>query len=79
MPNNRPKLYWNFFMIILLAYYSIFIPFNTAFLNLEVEYKMFLYLGAIQDMIFILDMIICFFSAYVTENEQIVTDIRTIS
>lgn len=79
MPNNKPKVYWNFFMLILLIYYSIFIPFNTAFLNLEQSYPVFMYLGAIQDLIFIADMLICFFSAYVTENDEIISDFRTIS
>jgi Ion transport protein len=79
MPQNRPKLYWNFFMLILLIYYSIFVPFNTAFLNLEQTQPLFLYIGALQDLIFIFDMIICFFSAYVTETDEVISDFRTIS
>jgi antibiotic biosynthesis monooxygenase (ABM) superfamily enzyme len=47
MPSNKPKMYWNFFMLVLLVYYSIFIPFNTAFLNLEQTYSFFLYIGAL--------------------------------
>jgi len=66
-------------MLLLLIYYTIFTPFNTAFLNIEDSVKFFLYIGAIQDLIFIFDMCICFITAYIDDQERLEVNFRTIS
>lgn len=77
MPNGTFKMVWNIVIMIILAYTSIFVPYQIAFLD---EESMFLRaLSIIIDVLFFCDIIINFISAYESTGGREETRLRKIA
>ena len=62
MPHHRVKIVWNIVSAILLVYTATLMPYKTAFLNdVSPEFLIFEYF---IDILFFVDIIVMFFSAY---------------
>jgi len=66
MPTNKFKVGWNVVIIILLAYTSTVVPFQVAFV--DIDGFLTVILNYIIDILFGVDIIINFFSAYEHQN-----------
>ena len=71
LPEAKFKLFWSLVMIVLLIFTMVYVPYRTAFIDdppfgtLVMEYVM--------DCLFGLDIILTFFTAYLDENDVLVT------
>ena len=68
MPTNKFKVGWNVVIIMLLAYTSTVVPFQVAFVDIDGFFTVIL--NYIIDILFGIDIIINFFSAYEHPNSQ---------
>ena len=61
-PHGLFKSFWNVVMILLLMYTALVVPFKIAFIDEEPQF--FFFLEILFDLLFIMDLILNFFSAY---------------
>ena len=77
MPNSKFKTAWNLVIIALLGYTSTVVPFQVAFVDEEsMETIVFNY---IVDILFGIDIIVNFFSAYELANARIEIKLKTVA
>ena len=69
MPNAKWKVAWDFFIVILLLWVSIVVPFRLAFYDQDNKNWFITY--TIVDCFFLIDIILSFFTALVDESEII--------
>eukprot|EP01029_Cantina_marsupialis_P013257 TRINITY_DN29331_c0_g4_i3.p1 TRINITY_DN29331_c0_g4~~TRINITY_DN29331_c0_g4_i3.p1 ORF type:complete len:662 (-),score=145.30 TRINITY_DN29331_c0_g4_i3:1126-3111(-) len=82
MPDNTFRKIWDQVYFLLLMYTLIFVPYQIAFSD-EDNRNWSYYLELVTDVLFLMDMIFQFFSAYEIEDEfgqtQLITSLKTIS
>ena len=76
MPESQFKLFWSMIMILLLLITMIYVPYRTAFID---EPPLWLMICEyIMDSLFAIDIILCFFSSYYDDQDNLVIDHFTI-
>ena len=75
MPESKFKTMWNITVIVLLVYTSTVVPFQVAFIDHDSSFSAFL--NYMVDILFGIDIIVNFFSAYET-NHRIEVRIKQI-
>lgn len=71
LQNNRYKILWDFFIMLLLLFISIVVPTRLAFTDEETFSWMIVY--AFIDLMFLLDILIIFFTSYTSKQREVVT------
>ena len=74
LPNDRAKIFWNLVLISLLLYTATIMPYRVAFfeeLNPSLGLRIF---DATVDILFALDMIVNFISAYEDAEMKVIID-----
>lgn len=66
MPGNKMKFFWDFYIVSLLLFVSIVVPFRLAFYNEDSSNWVIIYI--LIDSQFLIDIIFTFFSAYVESD-----------
>ena len=80
MPDNIYKQYWNIIMIFLMLYVAIFVPFQVSFITNSNDFIWYLqYLDPIINVLFFMDILINFISAYDDQNGNQIVDLKSIS
>ena len=69
MPDSKFKTFWNITVIALLLYTSTVVPFQVAFVDVDTQFAQFL--NYMVDILFGLDILVNFFSAFETTNRKI--------
>ena len=77
MPNSSFKLFWNIVIMIMLAYTSIFVPYQIAFQDDEGAFLAGL--SILIDVLFFVDIIVNFFSSYETTGGREETSLKKIA
>ena len=77
MPSSKFKTFWNILVILLLGYTSTVVPFQVAFVDEDSGFAQFL--NYCVDVLFGLDIIINFFSAYEDEHHRIEIRLKKIA
>ena len=77
MPESTLKLFWSLVMILLLFVTMIYVPYRTAFIDKPSFWLMIC--EYIMDSLFAIDIILCFFSAYYDEDNNLITSHQTIA
>lgn len=62
-PSDKIRTFWNVVTILMMFYVAIYLPYFTAFIN-EVQGSASYYLDISVDIIFAIDVVLTFFSAY---------------
>lgn len=75
-PSSLQKTIWDFIIVLLLVYTATVMPFKFAFIEDDSDW---LVLEIMIDLLFFLDVIITFFSAYYDDAGNIITDRRKIA
>lgn len=76
MPDSRFKTFWNLTVILLLGYTSTVVPFQVAFVDHDTNFSILL--NYLIDILFGVDIIVNFLSAYETRNHRIEIRIKHI-
>ena len=77
LPNSTFRICWNIVIILLLLYTATFVPFRTAFLDkVSSDFEKFEY---VVDSLFITDLIINFFSAYIDHDKNLEIRVQVIA
>lgn len=71
LQNNRYKIIWDFFIMLLLLFISIFVPILFAFTDEETFEWMIVF--AFIDLMFLLDILIAFFTSYTSKQREVVS------
>ena len=80
MPDNIYKQYWNIIMILLMLYVAIFVPFQVSFITNRNDFIWYLqYLDPFINVLFFMDILVNFISAYDDQNGNQIVDIKSIS
>jgi hypothetical protein len=69
LPEGRVRVFWNSVVMLLLLYTSIFVPFQTAFVDSDNEF--YQDLDVFFDCMFILDFVLNFFMAYEDKDKKV--------
>ena len=69
MPDSKFKTFWNIIVILLLAYTSTVVPFQVAFVDVDTSFSLFI--NFLVDVLFGVDLIVNFLSAFETRNHRI--------
>lgn len=77
MPDSKFKTIWNITVIVLLLYTSTVVPFQVAFVDVDSDFAMFI--NYMVDVLFGLDIIVNFFSAYESAIRKIEISLKVIS
>ena len=77
-PNDGPKINWDIFMTFVLLLTCVITPLHIAFSDEENEVRWMGILNNCIDVLFAIDMIVIFNSAYYDENVEIIKDRSTI-
>lgn len=77
MPNSKFKTIWNLIIILLLGYTSTVVPFQVAFVDID-SFSTIVF-NYIVDILFGIDIIINFFSAYELANTRVEIKLKTIA
>lgn len=77
-PENELKSYWDIFMTIILIISCITTPLRLAFAD-EHELEFWIIANAIIDSMFLIDMLLTFFSAHYDENLIIIDNRKEIA
>ena len=77
MPNSKFKTLWNLIIILLLAYTSTVVPFQVAFVDID-SFATVIF-NYIVDILFGIDIIVNFFSAYELANARVEVKLITIA
>ena len=77
LPQDRFKVFWTIVIVLLLVYTAIFVPFKIAFV--ETESNVWKGMDATVDILFGIDIIINFISAYETSDGRLVIDHKKIA
>ena len=64
MPDSKFKTFWNITVIALLLYTSTVVPFQVSFVDVDSQFSQFL--NYMVDILFGLDILVNFFSAFET-------------
>lgn len=73
MPNNTFKHKWDFYIVVLLIFVAIVLPYQVAFF--EKTGKTWKFINYFVDFSFLIDIVLTFFSAQVDiVNQEIITD-----
>lgn len=67
MPDSKFKTFWNITVILLLLYTSTVVPFQVAFIDVDSDFSRII--NYMIDLLFAMDIIVNFFSAYITRND----------
>lgn len=76
MPDSKFKTFWNITVILLLLYTSTVVPFQVAFVDKDTNFAILV--NYFVDILFGIDIIVNFFSAYETRNHRIEIRIKHI-
>lgn len=72
-PDERPKIYWDFFMTFVLIVSCTLTPVDLAFSkDNEQGWSAMFIINFIMDLLFLVDIIVTFFSAYLIDGTEIV-------
>ena len=77
LPEGKVRMVWNFVVLLLLIYTAIFVPFQTAFI--EIDTKLINDLETFMDSMFITDFILNFLMAYEDRDKKIEVRLRYIA
>ena len=77
MPTSKFKTVWNLLVILLLGYTSTVVPFQVAFIDEDTSFAAFI--NYLIDVLFGLDIIVNFFSAYEDSNHRIEIKLKNIA
>lgn len=69
LPEGRVRVFWNSVVMLLLLYTSIFVPFQTAFVDSDNQF--YQDLDVFFDCMFILDFFLNFFMAYEDKDKKV--------
>lgn len=69
LPEGRVRVFWNSVVMLLLLYTSIFVPFQTAFVDSDNQF--YQDLDVFFDCMFILDFVLNFFMAYEDKDKKV--------
>ena len=77
MPNSSWKVAWDFFIVILLLWVSIVVPYRLAFY--QEDNKSWFITYTVVDCLFLIDIILSFFTAIVNDDSDIITSKKKIA
>ena len=77
MPNSKFKTLWNLIIILMLGYTSTVVPFQVAFVDVD-SFSTVIFNYTV-DILFGIDILVNFFSAYEVTNGRIEVKLKTIA
>ena len=72
------KAFWDWIILLLTIYTSIFVPFNVAFKSKTMDDVPLLVIDSVVDVIFFLDIILNFHTTYVSGTGEVISDPKLI-
>ena len=70
-PNNKYKQWWDLFIVLLLIYTALLVPFNVCFFDVSSTFQ--LMWDILVDLLFVIDIILAFFCAHEDRGVMVVS------
>ena len=77
LPHSRTKSYWNIVNIFLVLYTALYMPYRISFIDSDSVWQSVI--DWIVNILFTMDIVVTFFSAYEDDDGELVSDCRRIA